>query len=395
LTENLPAVRGHQPLPPFAAYSGSRKPRLLLLGEAWGQGEESLKLPFVGEAGKLLWLMLGEAAPELFPELHGQATRLHGYGLAWVRERDSWLEAAGIGLTNVLAFRPPDNKLEHICGTKAEVGGQLYDHPAITKGKYLRPEYLGEIDRLSFEIASLRPNLILALGNTALWATLRATNIGSVRGSVALGAELGCSSGTKILPTYHPAGVLRQWSWRPVVVADLMKAFRQADFPEIRRPKRTVFINPTIEEVEDFTARVLSSPPKLLSPDIETRNQQIKCIGFAIDRSRAFVIPFLCEGKPGWNYWASRREEVRAWNCVEKLLKCKSTKVGQNFLYDLQYIMKMGIMPQHCTEDTMLLHHSLLPEMQKGLGFLGSIYTDEASWKLMARHRPDTEKRDE
>jgi hypothetical protein len=43
----------------------------------------------------------------------------------------------------------------------------------------------------------------------------------------------------------------------------------------------------------------------------------------------------------------------------------------------------------------MLLHHSLFPEMLKGLGFLGSIYTNEQSWKLMSRPKADTEKRDE
>jgi hypothetical protein len=43
----------------------------------------------------------------------------------------------------------------------------------------------------------------------------------------------------------------------------------------------------------------------------------------------------------------------------------------------------------------MMLHHSLYPEMKKSLGFLGSIYTDEASWKLMRQEKTDTEKRDE
>ena len=42
----------------------------------------------------------------------------------------------------------------------------------------------------------------------------------------------------------------------------------------------------------------------------------------------------------------------------------------------------------------MLLHHSLFPELQKGLGFLGSIYTNEASWKLM-RGQDDSNKKDE
>jgi DNA polymerase I-like protein with 3'-5' exonuclease and polymerase domains len=68
------------------------------------------------------------------------------------------------------------------------------------------------------------------------------------------------------------------------------------------------------------------------------------------------------------------------------LLESPVTKVFQNGLYDLQYIYQMGIRPRNCTEDTMLMHHALYPEMKKGLEFLGSVYTNEASWKLMRKH---------
>ena len=43
----------------------------------------------------------------------------------------------------------------------------------------------------------------------------------------------------------------------------------------------------------------------------------------------------------------------------------------------------MGITVPHAGEDTMLLHHSLQTEMEKGLGFFGATYTDEPSWKFM------------
>ncbi len=65
----------------------------------------------------------------------------------------------------------------------------------------------------------------------------------------------------------------------------------------------------------------------------------------------------------------------------------------QNGMYDLQYLYKMGFRPRACLEDTMLLHHSLFPELQKGLGFLGSVYSNEAAWKLMRKQ--DSFKKDE
>lgn len=389
----------HSPAPPFAHYSGPRNPRILLLGEAFGGNEADLGLPFVGEAGKELFRMLFEALPDTAPEAASELLGLMKYGLAWTRERPKWLEAAQLGLTNVLALRPPDNKLEALCGTKKEVGGDNYRHPPITKGKYLRPEFLPELDRLASELAELRPNIIVPLGNTACWAVLRATNIGSIRGAVASGHPEGVAPGVKTLPTYHPAGVLRQWAWRPIVVADLMKALRESRFPEIRRPQRRVLINPTLEEVTSWLSSALAkgSPqaPLLCAADTETEAGQITCISLALSPDEALVIPFWDKTIPGYSYW-SEGEELVVWDLLQRFLEDSRVQLlWQNGLYDFQYLNPMKIKLHRSTEDTMLLHHSLYPEMQKGLGFLGSLYTNEASWKLMRRWKSDSEKRDE
>jgi len=400
----------HQSLPPFSCWAGPRHPRLLLVGEAWGreEAESGLRQPFIGEAGKELWRMLGEAIPDA-ADAHARALDMHKFGLAWVRHRQPWLEAVGIAMTNVLNFRPPNNSIEAIAVGKKELPPDYPSLPAISKGKYLLPEYLPEIDRLQAEIAESQPNLILAFGNTACWALLQSTSIGSLRGAITSGH--GAYAQNKILPSYHPAAVLRQWSWRPIVVTDLIKAWREAQFPEIRRPSRQILVNPTIDEIKTWTARFLldqgiPDPWKptqidfisnyaLLSCDIETKAGQITCIGFARSSEDAMVVPFLDESRPGWCYWADRGDELVAWRCVRDLLYCPAPKLFQNGVYDLQYLYRYGLRPRNVIHDTMLLHHTLHPEMQKGLGFLGSIYTNEPAWKLMRRKRPDTEKRDE
>lgn len=353
--------------------------------------------------------MLGEAMPEVEPELHRQICDEHKYGLAWIKSREAWLEAAGIAMTNVLALRPPGNKLEELCGSKKEVGEFAGSFPALSRGKYLREEFLPELDRLRSELDSWRPNLVVALGNTACWALLEATNIGSIRGAITQAVGLTgrraeavlpgqtMASGTvqKCLPTYHPAGVLRQWAWRPIVVADLMKAHRESRFPEIRRPSRTILVSPSLEEMLAWEQETYKLAPLGLSPDVETASGQITCIGFASSPSRAMVVPFWDRTKPGWSYWPDRQAERLAWDCVERLLMYDAEKIGQNFIYDIQYITPMGIRPTRCTADTMLLHHSMFPELQKGLGFLGSIYTNESAWKLLRKRKADTEKKDE
>ena len=51
----------------------------------------------------------------------------------------------------------------------------------------------------------------------------------------------------KLLPTYHPSAILRQWDNRPTVIADLMKAKRESLYPEIRRPAREIWIEPSLQ----------------------------------------------------------------------------------------------------------------------------------------------------
>lgn len=386
-------------LPAFAAYSGSRQPKILLVGEAWGSNERDLRLPFVGSSGKELWLMLGEAMPELVPELHLHAASLHRYGLAWVRDREPWLQAAAIGMTNVLNLQPPANKMAELAYSLKDARQEdtKYDLPALgtgpLAGKYLRCEFLPELDRLRQEILQTKPNLIVALGNTACWALLKTTAISSIRGSITSATAIVPNS--KVLPAYHPAGVLYNWSWRPILVADLIKAGREGGFPEIRRPVRQVLVNPTLPEVSQWTGECLANNGQLLACDIETGARQIKCIGFASSRDNAIVVPFVDLTRPGGSYWSSEMEERAAWQHVQQLLESDLPKVFQNGMYDLQYLMRMGFRPRQLLHDTMLLHHSLFPEMRKSLGFLGSIYTNESSWKLMNRPKADSVKRDE
>lgn len=382
----------HEPAPPFKHTSGPQSARMVLVGEAWGEQESIAQRPFAGESGKELFRLLGEAMPEVAPELHAEICAQHKYGLAWLKSREAWLAEASILMTNVFAFRPSTNanKLEAICCKKEDLPPD-YTMPTLERGLYVRPEYLSEIDRLLEEIRTVKPNLIVALGNVACWAVLRATNITSIRGAVAIGgAEF---VDYKVLPTFHPAMILRQWNWRSIVVADLMKAAREAKFREIRRPQRQIKINPTLNEITALYHTLRTIPPPYLAVDTETEIGQIKCIGFAFSRNEAFVIPFF--DKTRGNYWEIEWEEIRAWQFVEKILHLPIPKVWQNGLYDLQYLLRHGIRPRCNQEDTMLLHHSIFPELQKGLGFLGSIYTNEASWKLMRRQKMDTEKRDE
>lgn len=401
----------HLPLPAFACWAGPRRAKILAIGEAHGREEsESAGRPFVGEAGKEMWRLLGEAWPEVEPGLHRHVTSLHRYGIAWVKEREGWLAEASLAFTNVLNFRPEANKLDNVSCAKGELPQDYPKIGDISRGKYLRPEYLGELTRLREEIRACTPNLILALGNTACWAVLGEKNISQIRGTVRPAME--ALGGIKVLPTWHPASLLYegQWSRRPIVLADLMKALREAEFPEIRRPSRRIIIEPELDDVRAFVGEVFQRPPQYLGVDTETSLGLIDTISFATSRSSALACQVgphrIKRGESYQTIWPQRHgqrrihywdeaEEEEFWHLVRQMLESPLTeKVFQNGMYDLQYLLKMGIRPANCSEDPMLLHHALFPELQKGLGFLGSIYTAEPAWKLM-RGETDTEKRDE
>lgn len=353
-------------LEPFAHSSGPRNAKIALVGEAWGKDEETTGLPFMGAAGSELTRMLQEAD----------------------------LRRGECFITNTLAARPPGNKLEEWCVGSKEAkatGADLL--PPLKRGKWLESAYHPHLQRLWAELSEVRPNLVVALGGTAAWALLDSSAITSIRGAATetSSGPLGRPGGLKVLPTFHPASVLRAWDQRVVVLADLGKAKREKEFPEVRIPHRRVLIDPTLEEVLAFAERDWP----VLSTDIETAKGQITCIGFAPSIHEAIVVPFADHRFPGKSYWPTHDLEVRAWRAVGRLLASPIPKLFQNGMYDLMYLARAGFRVMNCAHDTMLHHHALFSELPKGLGFMGSVYTNERSWKLARKRSKEVEKPNE
>lgn len=331
---------------------------ILILGEAWGEQEAEAQQPFVGKSGWLIKQLLSQT------------------GLAF---DDCYV-------TNVFNLQPkPKNDIINLCGSKAE---GIPGMPALVRSKYVRAEYVGELRRLYEEINSYNPNVILALGSTAVWALTGIVGIKQARGTT-LASSSPATQATgvrlnrifKLLPTYHPATVLRDWTLRPVVLADLAKMKREAAFPEIRRPSRKIWIEPTLEDLAQFEREHIV-PAERLSIDIETRGEQITCVGFAPSPDTAIVVPFwTTQG----NYWATLEDELTAWRYIARWCSMRPS-VFQNGMYDIHRLWRTyGIPCRLASDDTMLLHHALQPEMEKSLGFQATIYTNEASWKFMSR----------
>lgn len=144
--------------------TGSPEADLVLVGEAPGREEDEAGEPFVGEAGQLLTRIL------------------HAIGL---RREDVYI-------TNVVKCRPPKNRdpeAEEICAC---------------------------VPVLKQQLEIIQPKVICALGRFAA-QTLLETNqlISRLRGTV---FQYGRS---KLVPTYHPASLLRNPQWKRDVWHDI------------------------------------------------------------------------------------------------------------------------------------------------------------------------------
>lgn len=290
------------------------------------------------------------------------------------------LQQAGISrddyhLTNVMSKRPAGNRLEYFCGPKNEA---IANYRPLAPGKFIHAKWQPELDRLQDEIRRVNPNVIVALGNMALWALCKKSGIKKYRGSPLPTFD----KERKVIPTWHPRSIMRQWELRVIVLSDFVKARAECTSRELVRPYRELYLEPSISDIEAFYHDVLAQTPAV-SCDIETKMHTITEVGYGnAEGTKCMVIPFYARGELDGNYWRTLEEERAAWDWCRRINLLPL--FGQNFAYDMQYFWRtVGIPCPNFCDDTMLLHHSLQPELEKGLGFLASVYTTEPSWKFM------------
>lgn len=297
--------------------------------------------------------------------------------------RTANLERAEFHITNVFDVKIPDNDIKNWCVPLAEAkAGGFDDLNPIGSLGYLKPEYKHHLDRLRDELSDVRPNIIVPMGGTALWAFTGGVDISAQRGSIQPATFL--TPRVKLLPTFPPSFVIKQWKFFSVVTADIIRAYREGAYPDIRLPKRELLIEPSIQEIRDYLPTLLHSD--LLSVDIETGWGLVTNIGFAPDREHAINVPFVDIRKPNKSYY-SLADEIEAWKLIQQVMEAPVPKLGQNFGgYDAYWFLDaMGIAPRNFIHDTRLIHHALYPELPKDLEFMGGSYTEQGAWKSWGR----------
>jgi uracil-DNA glycosylase len=359
---------------------GPRNARLVLVGEAPGRQEELIGRPFVGPSGNRLavwWRKVGLLRSDFY-------------------------------ITNVLPYRP-----ESI-------------------DKVPREEVEARIRELLERLARLDgPIVIVPTGNYALFALTGKGKVSWCRkdgraerpGIMDWRGSILSYRGIKVIPTIHPAAVLRQPSLERRALLDWTRIATEQGHPELLLPQRYHQIKPTVDDVELFVNDALASGLPL-SIDIETpkgritefqrkdgtwarnvkraetddlaryksgkKKGQVKsrtkpgyayigCIGFAYKSGFSLTIPLTLD------YWKTKEKLTQAKALVDSLLSSSLPKVMQNGMFDSLWLAREGYTVNNWIWDTRAMHHALDPRDDHDLAYMASVLTRQPFWKHEAK----------
>jgi uracil-DNA glycosylase family 4 len=313
--------------------------RIAIIGEAPGETEVTEGRPLAGMSGRFLRAMLSRAG----------------------------IDPDRCFIGNVCQHRPPNNDI-----TKFDRNG---------------PEFREGIHQLTLDLITFQPNLVVLLGNVALSVFKGGkASVDSWRGSIFEAYLTNVADPTafeplafKCLATYHPAGVLRQYSWTPLLNFDLLRAASEGRTRDLHLPKRVIETTLSLE-VLCAKLRDLRNSPRHVAIDIEGGVQEgVTCISFADSASYAFVVPFYF-GQ--WCPWTVDEEALLLREVAITLADPNVPKILQNGLYDLFVLAyHMKILVRGFADDIMLMHWELMCELEKSLAVQASLWTKEPYYK--------------
>lgn len=321
---------------------GSPTAPICIIGMAPGRDELLQDRPFVGGSGKLLWALARKAG--------------------WGRESCYILNCIG-------------------------------ELPLGADGNPTQEQYEAYWDTFSSNLALFQGRLAVPLGGAALWRLTglsggiegwrgylvapsecrdltRTRTIETVykRASKATGAKAGDPRSIRekvrapqplpatlevILPTLHPAGVLRSgFATIPALAADLQRVGRALD----RRLGRC--------RSEYVSYPVIAQGP--VAFDIETgQGDAITCISLAHDIATMHL---------PWGSGAATTARAM-------LAEPNRVKIAHNVAFDAPRLARAGVVVAEPWWDTMLAAAMLQPDLYKGLNAVASMYLDCARWK--------------
>lgn len=292
---------------------------ILIVGEAPGFDEEQEKRPFIGKSGELLW---------------------NAFGVDNI-SRDA------VSVSNLCHYRPANNKFSTLIQTKALTDG---------------------IVEIATFIRANKPKVIAALGKFPTFYLTGKEPIHNYRGSI-----LPCvfDPTIKVIPTFHPAFILRTPSQYPSFASDIQRIVEDSKYAEFNYPKWTFLYNKFGMELEDAVKKFENS--EFLSVDIESvkNSTRLLCVGFAKSKTEALCIA---------------PNSMQAEAAIRRLLLCEAKKIFHNGgAFDVEMLHINGYTVKNFHHDTMIGQRVQWPELPSSLAYLTSLYTREPYYKTEGR----------
>lgn len=318
---------------------GCHEPDILIVGEAPGRDEDRFGRPFIGKSGSLLKDCLEKAGISLDRVAFSNIVQCIPY-------LDPSYPYDGV--------RPPTDMEMRTCST-----------------------------RLLREIVHLRPRVIVPVGGTSGWFFLRspgqkktAWKITEKRGRIGEVRIGGVNY--PVVPTIHPASVLRSPSQEPQFVNDLRVALRVSQGTYGHGLPKTVVAENTSHALEIIQACEKAydeGRTKHVSFDLETtsffpwdKNARILGIALAYERGTGYYIPVDHHGVgrvpldslPQFTL-LDRRRVLDAF----KRLISRVPMSNQNIKFDIVWIMYLwGMEPSEVYADPLTMSHLLFGELR-------------------------------
>jgi uracil-DNA glycosylase len=303
---------------------------ILFVGEAPGATEDSEGRPFIGDSGQLFRGVLAR----------------------------NGIDPASVRLANLCHHKPShaSNKFELLLHT-----------PVLASG----------VKELYEWIEHSKPNVIVPMGRWPLtFLTGKQGGIQKWRGSILTYIN---DPSIKVIPTLHPAAVLRDRGYYPTFDRDISRIKNDSTFRELRLPERKYVLDPRGMELEEWTERLCAS--KYLATDIETvkKSTHILCVGFAPSSTVGVcIVPTHYEGR----------------RAIERILESDAAKIFQFGTFDTEQLRLNGYqindplassLGRPYYWDTLIAQHVQYSELPRSLEYLTSVYTREPYYKSSGR----------
>ena len=288
-----------------------------------------------------------------------------------------------LNIHQALACQAPENDLDKVM-LKWQRGNKKLEEPLPSPIECCRPRLLNEIDGVSN---------IVTLGKVAYQSlTGRQKSVMEIRGGPIEGwldemSNFCTGDGIdsqhhrlKVLPTLHPAFVIRTRRWARAFKSDLSRAFRWFTVG-LNWVEPQITINPDPTTLAQF----LSDPNATYAVDLETSFDDptindLRTVGIGTEDDA--VVCVLKSIETGGSAYNSADDFVIRGVLKDFFADKNKLKVGHNAGYFDQMVIRhhFGI-DMDPLWDTILAHRVVEPELPHKLAYVGSIYTDVTSWK--------------